>query len=207
MSVWNRIGDVASNAAKGVFNFTGDVAEATGSLSRFALDVGTAPWNDDDEYNGFVQTFKTAWAKEGTDIIKPFASAGGAIYKVPGVAKGVNVISTAGEFLYKANQEIIREPASTYFLMQGEVSGGKASFFNPDDWKKAYKGAQEIDFGKAFASGGVAAGRMSYDPQFNIYDPREREAAFKGGIYGAVEKTANIGVQIFGDITFGVAKG
>ena len=207
MSVWNRIGDVASNAAKGIFNFTGDVAEATGSLSRFALDVGTAPWNDDDEYNGFVQTFKTAWAKEGTDIIKPFASAGGAIYKVPGVAKGVNVISTAGEFLYKANQEIIREPASTYFLMQGEVSGGKASFFNPDDWKKAYKGAQEIDFGKAFASGGVAAGRMSYDPQFNIYDPREREAAFKGGIYGAVEKTANIGVQIFGDITFGVAKG
>jgi len=207
VSVWNRIGDIASNAAKGVFNFTGDVAEATGSLSRFALDVGTAPWNDDDEYNGFVQTFKTAWAKEGTDIIKPFASAGGAIYKVPGVAKGVNVISTAGEFLYKANQEVIREPLSTYFLMQGEVSGGKASFFNPDDWKKAYKGAQEIDFGKAFASGGVAAGRMSYDPQFNIYDPREREAAFKGGIYGAVEKTANIGVQIFGDITFGVAKG
>ena len=207
MSVWNRIGDIASNAAKGVFNFTGDVAEATGSLSRFALDVGTAPWNDDDEYNGFVQTFKTAWAKEGTDIIKPFASAGGAIYKVPGVSKGVNAISTAGEFLYKANQEVIREPLSTYFLMQGEVSGGKASFFNPDDWKKAYKGAQEIDFGKAFASGGVAAGRMSYDPQFNIYDPREREAAFKGGIYGAVEKTANIGVQIFGDITFGVAKG
>lgn len=207
MSVWNRIGDIASNTAKGIFNFTGEVAEATGSASRFALDVGTAPWNDDDEYNGFIQTFKTAWAKEGTDIIKPFASAGGAIYKVPGVAKAGNVISTAGEFLYKANQEIIREPASTYFLMQGQVSGGNASFFNPDDWKKAYKGAQEIDFGKAFSSGGVAAGRMSYDPQFNIYDPREREAAFNGGIYGAVEKTANIGVQIFGDITFGVAKG
>ena len=207
MSVWNRIGDVASNAAKGVFNFTGDVAESAGSVSRFAWDIGTAPWNDDDEYNGFTKSFKTAWAKEGTDIVKPFASAGGAIYKVPGVAKAGNVISTAGEFLYKANQEVIREPLSTYFLMQGEVSGGKASFFNPDDWKKAYKGAQEIDFGKAFASGGVAAGRMSYDPQFNIYDPREREAAFKGGIYGAVEKTANIGVQIFGDITFGVAKG
>ena len=207
MSVWNRIGDVASNAAKGVFNFTGDLAEATGSVSRFALDVGTAPWNDDDEYNGFVQTFKTAWAKEGTDIVKPFASAGGAIYKVPGVAKAGNVISTAGEFLYKANQEIIREPASTYFLMQGEVSGGKASFFNPDDWKKAYKGAQEIDFGKALASGPVAASRMSYDPQFNIYDPREREAAYKSGMFSALEKTGNIGIQIFGDISVGVAKG
>ena len=207
MSVWNRIGDIASNTAKGIFNFTGDVAEATGSASRFALDVGTAPWNDDDEYNGFVQTFKTAWAKEGTDIVKPFASAGGAIYKFPGVAKAGNVLSTAGEFLYKANQEVIREPLSTYFLMQGEVSGGKASFFNPDDWKKAYKGAQEINFGKALYSGTVAASRRSYDPQFNIYDPREREAAYKSGMFSTLETSADIGVQIFGDITFGVGKG
>ena len=206
MSIWNRIGDVASNAAKGVFNFAGEVAESTGSAARFAWDVGTAPWNDADEYDGFIQPFKSAWAKEGTDIVKPFASAGGAIYKIPGVAKAGNVISAAGEFLYKANQEAIREPLATYGLMQGEVSSGKASFFDPDDWKRAYKGAQEIDFGKAILSGGVAAGRMSYDPQFNIYDPRERDAAFKSGMYGALEKTANIGVQIFGDLTFGVTK-
>jgi hypothetical protein len=207
VSVWNRIGDVASNATKGIFSFAGDVAEATGSASRFAWDVGTAPWNDDDEYNGFVKPFKTAWAKEGTDIVKPFASAGGAIYKFPGVAKAGNVLSTAGEFLYKANQEVIREPASTYFLMQGEVSGGKASFFNPDDWKKAYKGAQEIDFGKALFSGTVAATRRSYDPQFNIYDPREREAAYKSGMFSVLEKSANVGIQIFGDISFGLGKG
>ena len=208
MSVWNRIGDVASNAAKGVFNFTGDVAEAAGSVSRFALDVGTAPWNDDDEYNGFVQTFKTAWAKEGTDIIKPFASAGGAIYKVPGVAKAGNVISTAGEFLYKANQEVIREPIATYQLVMGDVDGGLFNFFDPDAWKKAYKGAQEVSVGQAFVGGGIAASRMSYDPQFNIYDPREREAAFKNSAWGKVSSgTIDFFTQVFGDITIGAAKG
>jgi len=208
VSVWNRIGDVASNAAKGVFNFTGDVAEAAGSVSRFALDVGTAPWNDDDEYNGFVQTFKTAWAKEGTDIIKPFASAGGAIYKVPGVAKAGNVISTAGEFLYKANQEVIREPIATYQLVMGDVEGGLFNFFDPNAWKKAYKGAQEISVGQAFVGGGITASRMSYDPQFNIYDPREREAAFKNSAWGKVSSgTIDSFTQVFGDITIGAAKG
>jgi hypothetical protein len=200
VSVWNRIGDIASNAAKGTFNFAGDVVGSVGGVAKFAWDVGTAPWNDAEEYNGFVQPFKTAAAKEGENIVKPLATAGGAIMKVPGLAPAL-------EGLYKVNQEAIREPFSTYFLMQGQVSGGKASFFNPDDWKRAYKGAQEIDFGKALFSGTVAASRLSYDPQFNIYDPREREAAYKSGMFSALEKAGNIGIQLFGDLSFGAAKG
>jgi hypothetical protein len=200
VSVWNRIGDIASNTAKGTFNFAGDVIGSVGGVAKFAWDVGTAPWNDAEEYNGFVQPFKTAAAKEGENIVRPLATAGGAIAKVPGLAPAL-------ETLYKVNQEAIREPASTYFLMQGQVSGGKASFFNPDDWKRAYKGAQTIDFGKALGSGAVAATRMSYDPQFNIYDPREREAAYKSGMFSALEKTGNIGIQIFGDVSLGAAKG
>jgi hypothetical protein len=200
VSVWNRIGDIASNTAKGTFNFAGDVIGSVGGVAKFAWDVGTAPWNDAEEYNGFVQPFKTAAAKEGENIVKPLATAGGAIAKVPGLAPAL-------ETLYKVNQEAIREPASTYFLMQGQVSGGKASFFNPDDWKRAYKGAQTIDFGKALGSGAVAATRMSYDPQFNIYDPREREAAYKSGMFSALEKTGNIAIQIFGDVSLGAAKG
>ncbi len=120
MSVWNRIGDLASNAAK----FGGEIVGAVAAPARFAWDLGTAPWNDDDEYNGFVQPFKTAAAEAGGNIVKPLASAGGAIMKVPGVAPAL-------ETLYKVNQEVIREPLATYGLIQGEVSGGKASFFNP----------------------------------------------------------------------------
>ena len=83
MSVWNRIGDVATTVGKttasSVVNLAkwgGEIAGAVGGTARFAWDVGTAPWNDAEEYNGFVQPFKTASEKQGKDIIKPFASAG-----------------------------------------------------------------------------------------------------------------------------------
>ena len=212
MSVWNRIGDVASSAAKGVFNsanwlgeravsFGGDLIGSVGGATRFGWDVGTAPWNDDDEYNGFIQTFKTAAAKEGGNIVKPLASAGGAIMKVPGVAPAL-------ENLYKANQEIIREPLTTFALMKGDIDQGRASFFDPDDWKKAYKGAQDISLGQAIVGAGIAASRRAYDPQFNIYDPREREAAFKNSAWGKVTSgTIDFFTQIFGDLSIGAAKG
>jgi hypothetical protein len=201
VSVWNRIGDVASTTAKNAFKFGGEVAGLVTAPARFAFDVGTAPWNDDDEYNGFIKPFKTAASKATENVVKPFASAGGAIYKIPGVA-------AAGEFLYKANQEVIREPLTTYQLVMGDVEGGLFNFFDPDAWKKAYKGAQEISLGQAVVGGGIAAGRMSYDPQFNIYDPREREAAFDNSAWGkAGSGTIDFFTQIFGDLTFGAAKG
>jgi len=201
VSVWNRIGDVASTTAKNAFKFGGEVAGLVTAPARFAWDVGTAPWNDDDEYNGFIKPFKTAASQATENAVKPLASAGGAVYKVPGVA-------AAGEFLYKANQEVIREPLTTYQLVTGEVEGGLFNFFDPNAWKKAYKGAQEISLGQAVVGGGIAAGRMSYDPQFNIYDPREREAAFKNSAWGkAGSGTIDFFTQIFGDVTIGAAKG
>ena len=197
MSVWDRIGDLSANAGK----FREEIAGAVGGAVRFAWDVGTAPWNDDEEYNGFVQPFKTAAAKEGGNVVKPFASAGGAIMKVPGLAPAL-------EGLYKVNQEVIREPITTYQLVMGDVEGGLFNFFDPDAWKKAYKGAQEISLGQAVAGGAIAAGRMSYDPKFNIYDPREREAAFKNSSWGKFSSGGvDVAAQLFGDVSIGAAKG
>ena len=197
MSVWDRIGDLSANAGK----FREEIAGAVGGAVRFAWDVGTAPWNDDEEYNGFVQPFKTAAAKEGGNIVKPLASAGGAIMKVPGLAPAL-------EGLYKVNQEVIREPITTYQLVLGDVEGGLFNFFDPDAWKKAYKGAQEISVGQAVAGGAIAAGRMSYDPKFNIYDPREREAAFKNSSWGKFSSGGvDVAAQLFGDVSIGAAKG
>jgi len=193
VSVWDRIGDLASNATK----FGGEIAGSIGGAARFAWDVGTAPWNDDEEYNGFVQPFKTAAAKEGGNIVKPLASAGGAIMKVPGVAPAL-------ETLYKVNQEAIREPLTTYFLARGEVAGGNVlGFFNPDTWEKAYKGAQEISLGQAF----VGQFRSAYDPKFNIYDPREREAAFKNSAWGkSLSGGVDLFAQLFGDVSLAGGK-
>lgn len=208
MSVWNRIGDLASSAGKGVFNsanwlgeravsFGGDIVGLAGAPAKFAWDLGTAPWNDDEEYNGFIQSFKTAATGAGASVVKPLASAGGAIMKVPGVAPAL-------ETLYKVNQEAIREPLTTYFLVRGEVAGGNVlGFFDPDTWEKAYKGAQEISLGQAF----VGQFRSAYDPQFNIYDPREREAAFKKSAWGKYSSGAvDVVAQLFGDVSLAGGK-
>jgi hypothetical protein len=37
---------------------------------RFAWDVATAPWNDNAQYNGFINTFKNAGAGASTNISK-----------------------------------------------------------------------------------------------------------------------------------------
>lgn len=210
MSVWNRIGDVATTTAKGAFKFGGELAGAAGSTARVAWDFGTAPWNGADEYNGFIQSFKTAVEPEKKDIIKPFASAAGAIMKVPGVQPALQKIDNI-------NQEYIREPLATFALATGEINKnietGKGpivaelGYFDPNLWRKAYKGAQEISFGQAV----VGSQRVFYDPKFNIYDPAQREAAFKNsGWNKALSGGFDLGLQFLGDVTLvggKVAKG
>jgi hypothetical protein len=200
VSIWNRIGDVASTAAKNAFKFGGEVVGAGTGIARFAWDVGTAPWNDQAQYNGFIQPFKTAAAKEGGNIIKPLSSAGGAIMKVPGVAPALERINYI-------NREYIREPLTTYNLVLGDITSGRepvASIFDPNEWRKAYKGAQDISFGQA----ALAVGRNVYDPKFNVYDPLQREAAFKKSAWGkALSGGVDLSIQLVGDVTLAAGKG
>ena len=208
MSVWNRIGDVATTVGKTVTSpvvnlakWGGEIVGGIGSTARFAWDVGTAPWNDAKEYNGFIQPFKTAAEKEGKDIIKPLASAAGAVMKVPGVQPALERIGYI-------NQEYIREPLTTVALAVGEINKrsvtgegpliAELGYFNPNLWRKAYKGAQEISLGQAV----VGAGRSVYDPKFNIYDPAQRDAAFKKSAWGKVASGGvDLVAQFFGDVT------
>ena len=190
-SIWNRIGDVATTVAKGAFNFGEDVAKSTIAIPRMAWDIGTAPWNNADAYNGFLQPFKTAGEKAGKDIIKPLADAGGAIMKVPGVQPALQRINYI-------NQNYIREPLTTINLVQGDVLAGRADFFDPNEWKKAFKGAQTISLGQAMLS----QFRSVYDPKFNVYDPRERDQAFKQSAWGKWSSgSIDTLAQIFGDVT------
>jgi hypothetical protein len=207
MSVWNRIGDIATTvgktAASPVVNLAkwgGEVAESVGSTARVAWDFGTAPWNDADEYNGFIQSFKTAAEPESKDIIKPLASAGGAIMKVPGVQPALERINNI-------NQEYIRQPAATFSLAIGEIQRrsvtgegpliAELGYFDPNLWRDAYKGAQEISFGQAT----VGNLRSVYDPKFNIYDPAQRDAAFKKSGWGkAASGGTDLALNFFGDV-------
>jgi hypothetical protein len=204
--IWNRIGDVASSVTKtatssatNLAKWAGEIGGGVGSAARFAWDVGTAPWNDQAQYNGFVQTFKTAAKTEGKDIIKPFASAGGAIMKVPGVAPALERINYV-------NREYIREPLTTYNLVIGDITSGRedlTAIFDPNAYRKAYKGAQDISFGQAF----VSSIRNVYDPKFNVYDPKQREQAFKNSAWGkAVSGGFDLSIQLVGDVTLAAGK-
>lgn len=206
MSLWNRIGDVATTLGKtalsGVGNaakFAGELAVSAGNTVRFAWDVGTAPWNDDEEYNGFINTFKSAAAKNGGNIIKPLASAGGAIMKVPGVQPALETVNYI-------NREYIREPLTTLALVESDIVSGRINqfdIFNPNAWRTAYKGAQDISFGQAV----LGWGRAAYDPKFNIYDPREREAAFKKSAWGKnLSGALDFGIQFVGDVSLAAGK-
>ena len=197
MSLWNRIGEVASVVVKNGVKFGGEVFGAATAPARFGWDVATAPWNDDQEYNGFVNTFKSAGEDATSRIVKPLASAGGAIMKVPGV-------STTFEKINEINQEYIREPLTTVSLVEGEIyKTGPQAFFDPNVWRKAYKGSQDISFGQAF----VGKYRNVYDPKFNIYDPAQREAAFNKSAWGKYTSGGlDLGIQFFGDITLAAGK-
>jgi hypothetical protein len=201
-SIWNRIGDVASSVgdvATNAVKFAGEVVGGAKGVANFAWDVGTAPWNDAAEYNGFVNTFKTAGSQNKENIVKPLASAGGAIMKVPG-------LQPALERINNINQEYIREPATTYNLVQGDLYAGRINplqIFDPKTWSKAYKGAQDISFGQSF----VGQYRNIYDPKFNIYDPAQREQAFKRSAWGkALSGTADVLIQGTGDVTLAAGK-
>ena len=198
--IWNRIGDVASTTVKNAFKFGQEVVGAGAGVARFAWDVGTAPWNDQAQYNGFIQPFKTAASKQGGDIVKPFASAGGAIMKVPGVAPALERIN-------QVNRDYIREPLTTVALVQGDIISGReplTGYFDPKVWRKAATGAEDISFGQA----SVGFYRNIYDPKFNIYDPKEREQAFKNSAWGkALSGTFDVGIQLIGDVTLAAGKG
>jgi len=199
VSIWNRIGDVTTTVAKNGLKFGGELVNAVGGTAKFGWDVGTAPWNDNAEYNGFIQTFKTAGSKNVPNIVKPLASAGGAIMKVPGVQPALERINYI-------NREYIREPLTTISLVQGDLNAGRISplgIFDPNEIRKAYEGAQTISFGQSVA-GYI---RNSYDPKFNIYDPRERDAAFKKSAWGKVASGGvDLGLQFFGDVTLAGGK-
>jgi hypothetical protein len=119
--------------------------------------------------------------------------------KVPGVQPALERIN-------KINQEYIREPLTTYQLVMGDITSGResiSSIFDPNEWKKAYTGAQDISFGQAV----VSNIRNIYDPKFNVYDPRQREQAFKKSAWGKYTSGGfDLGLQFIGDVTLVAGK-
>ena len=156
MGLIDRLGKIA----KGV----GEAIEAPFGL---IADIATAPWNDDEDYNGFLNTLTSRGASRGGQFLgglfSPNTGVGAAIGAIPEEIRNPirGVASPVGRGLETAYREGVGEPLSTVWTAASLAdSRGKAQrrselsvIFDPDTWKTAYKAAQHRSPGQAFALG------------------------------------------------------
>jgi hypothetical protein len=183
MSIWNRIGDLT----KGTVDWVGDIGLGVLALPKLAWDLGTAPWNDREEYDTFLGTLKQAGIDFGKNVGRPI---GGVIAAVEAT-----------------NRNLIREPLSALSLFAQRDENMGIS----DSWKKAWEARNEISFGQALATQfGQAAGNLLpdeltprfMDSDFDIYDEKQRESAFKESIMGrGISGTIDTITQFAGDVS------
>jgi hypothetical protein len=177
MSVWNRLGDLG----KGVFDWTRDVGLAIASPAKFAWDITTAPWNDREEFNGFLSTFKQATVDLGKNVGRPLGGVIGAIEAT--------------------NRNLIREPLSALALAAGTDAG----------WQKAWDNRNKISVGQAYTNllgqglGEILPDALTpkfMDSNFDIYDEKQRNEAFKKSLYGKVlSGSLDTVAQFVGDVS------
>ena len=181
MNVWNRFGKLG----KGVLDWAGDIGAAVASPFRFTYDIVTAPWNDDEQYNGFVNTLKSATVRAAKDVARPLGG----------------IISAAAV----TGQNIVREPVSALALYAG---GKDKSLYG---WTKAWENRNDISVGQSLLA---AAGKpLSFlpdeitpefiDSDFNIYNKKDRERAFNDSLFGKFTSgSIDTIAQFFSDPTF-----
>jgi len=184
MSIWNRIGDLA----KGTRDWGLDVALSLPAISvpKFAWDIATAPWNDREEYNGVLSTFKQASIDLGKNTLRP----------IGGVLAAVEV----------TNRNLLREPLSAVTLFAQNKGNESIS----ESWKKAWEARNEISFGQALTSQfGQALSFLPddltptfMDSDFDIYDDKQREAAFNDSLMGkGISGTIDTITQFAADVS------
>jgi hypothetical protein len=178
MSVWDNVG----RFAKGTVDWAKDVGLAAISPYKFIWDIGTAPFNDREEFNGVTNTLRQASLDLGKNIGRP----------VGGLVAGI----------YQTNKNIIWEPLTAIALAGETVSlGGQTKEENITGWKKAWEARNDVALGQAYAEllpwsyGWKQYARLTGTEEnlplvlkdnFDIFDEEQRQKAFKESLYGGV---------------------
>jgi len=192
LSIWNRIGD-AAKAVGGAIETAGKDAWQLGtSVPRFAWDVGTAAFNDNEQWNGFANTLDSATKRLEGNIAPTFTAIG----KVPGLNSALNTVQAV-------NRNLLYRPATTYNLVEDAFIKSPSSIFDPNMWKKAWNGSNDISLGQAID----APYAHIFNNNFNIYDPAQREETFKKNIFGRVTSgSLDVYKDFMLDVTLGGSK-
>lgn len=195
MSVWDNIG----RFNRGMTDWWKDVGLSIISGPKFVWDIVTAPWNDREEFNGVTNTLKQAGVDWAKNVSRPLG----------GIAAGA----------YATNKNILWEPLTAIGVAGKEVSLGKKSKEeNIAAWKKAWEARQEIPLGQAYTEYlpqslalkqyGKITGTEEKLPlvlqeKFDIFDPVQRNQAFKKSLYGGVMSgTLDFWKNMVLDVTF-----
>lgn len=170
MSFWDRLGTLAQ-----------DTAGAITASPKFLWDVASAPWNDDEDFNGFANTFQTAGTKWAQAMLKPIVD----VAETPGIKQGL-------EKWDAFNREYIREPLTTGILAASQTGG---------DFGKANELAQTTSFGQALVGGigAVMPGQQSVD-RIDFEDEAAVDKFFATGAPRFWSGIGDTGIQIFGDV-------
>lgn len=170
--------DIAKKTADVGFHAMPQVA-----LGGLAVDLATAPWNDDEEYNGFKNTLQSRFATRLGDFLEPI--------DIAAFGADEKALAWAIPALHHAKSYGITRPLATLTLAFDEdVTGGGLP-----DFRAGWNASKDISPGRAWAAaifggneelpgplGAVATktGRLG-DPDFDITNPADREAAFTQG--------------------------
>lgn len=175
MSFFDRLG-----------NFAKDLGGAAIAPAKLVWDIGTAGWNDSEEFNGFSNIVKSSGKNFISSLIKPMAD----VAAMPGVM-------TALQKIDDINQQVVRRPLTTLLLTAQGAEGGIA---------RAYEEADDnVSFGQAAVG---LLGQAFIDDDFDIYDKKQREEMFKDNMLGKLTSgTFDLGINIFGDVTLVAGKG
>jgi hypothetical protein len=189
--------------------FTKNLGAAPFAPARFIYEAASAPWRDEEEYNGFINTIKTAGTLAGKQAIAP----------VLDVFEGIETVAKP-----------IRQGLSTVGLALEQAEDNPANLFKKETWDKAQQYKDEASVGqslyaqridplsmglKSAATIAEVFGVENTDrflPQFlredfDIFDPQQRDQAYKKSLYGRiVSGTGDVIAQVLVDPTLVGAK-
>jgi len=189
--------------------FTKNLGAAPFAPARFIYEAASAPWRDEEEYNGFINTIKTAGTLAAKQAVAP----------VLDIFEGIETVAKPA-----------RQVLSTAGLVLEQTEDNPANLFKKETWDKAQQYKDEASVGqslyaqridplsmglKSAATIAEVFGVENTDrflPQFlredfDIFDPKQRDQAYKKSLYGRiVSGTGDVIAQVLVDPTLVGAK-
>ena len=189
--------------------FTKNLGAAPFAPARFIYEAASAPWRDEEEYNGFINTIKTAGTLAAKQAVAP----------VIDIFEGIETVAKPA-----------RQVLSTAGLVLEQTEDNPANLFKKETWDKAQQYKDEASVGqslyaqridplsmglKSAATIAEVFGVENTDrflPQFlredfDIFDPQQRDQAYKKSLYGRiVSGTGDVIAQVLVDPTLVGAK-